>query len=233
MSTQFTLPIDDAYCPTMDNFVVGENLELVTFLRSPKAEFRGIWISGPRSSGRTHLLQAYCRAALQSGRQGIYLDCADLAVGASAQIQRAVNLASASDALVVLDNLGELQRDPRHEEALMLIYQSLYAVEGEMLVCHDQSARGVEFDLPDLNSRMRGFAHFALVPLRDQDKAEVLTQRAHTKGYDLPDAVLEYWLRRGPRDLSTLVRDLERLDQATLTHQRLLTVPLLKQVLGY
>ena len=151
----------------MDNFVVGENLELVTFLRSPKAEFRGIWISGPRSSGRTHLLQAYCRAALQSGRQGIYLDCADLAVGASAQIQRAVNLASASDALVVLDNLGELQHDPPHEEALMLIYQSLYAVAGEMLVCHDQSARGVEFDLPDLNSRMRGFAHFALVPLRD------------------------------------------------------------------
>ena len=144
-----------------------------------------------------------------------------------------LTLASASDALVVLDNLGELQRDPRHEEALMLIYQSLYAVEGEMLVCHDQSARGVEFDLPDLNSRMRGFAHFALVPLRDQGKAEVLTQRAHTKGYDLPDAVLEYWLRRGPRDLSTLVRDLERLDQATLTHQRLLTVPLLKQVLGY
>jgi len=74
----------------MDNFVVGENLELVTFLRSPKAEFRGIWISGPRSSGRTHLLQAYCRAALQSGRQGIYLDCADLAVGASAQIQREI-----------------------------------------------------------------------------------------------------------------------------------------------
>lgn len=217
----------------MDNFVVGENLELVAFLRSPKAGFRGIWISGPRSSGRTHLLQAYCRWALQSGRQGIYLDCAQLAADASAQIQRAVNVASVSDALVVLDNLGQLRRDQQQEEALMLIYQSLYAVGGEMLVCHEQSARGVEFDLPDLNSRMRGFAHFALVPLRDEGKAEVLTQRARAKGYDLPEAVLEYWLRRGPRDLSTLVRDLERLDQATLTHQRLLTVPLLKQVLGY
>ena len=150
-------------------------------------------------------------------------------MGASAQIQRVIDEAAASDALVVLDNLGQLQRDKQQEEILMLIYQSLHAAEGEMLVCHEQSALGVEFDLPDLNSRMRGFAHFALVPLRDQGKAEVLTQRAHTKGYDLPDAVLEYWLRRGPRDLSTLVRDLERLDQATLTHQRLLTVPLLKQ----
>ena len=217
----------------MDNFVVGENRELVAFLRSPKAGFRGVWISGPRSSGRTHLLQAHCRAVLQSGRQAVYLDLAQRAQDASAHIQRVTDGASASDALVVLDNLGQLQRDKQQEEILMLIYQSLHAAEGEMLVCHEQSALGVEFDLPDLNSRMRGFAHFALVPLRDQGKAEVLTQRARAKGYDLPEAVLEYWLRRGPRDLSTLVRDLERLDQATLTHQRLLTVPLLKQVLGY
>ena len=58
----------------MDNFVVGENRELVAFLRSPKAGFRGVWISGPGSSGRTHLLQAHCRAVLQSGRQAVYLE---------------------------------------------------------------------------------------------------------------------------------------------------------------
>ncbi len=120
----------------MDNFVVGENRELVAFLRSPKAGFRGVWISGPRSSGRTHLLQAHCRAVLQSGRQAVYLDLAQRVQDASAQIHRVLNEASASDALVVLDNLGQLQRDKQQEEILMLIYQSLHAAEGEMLVCH-------------------------------------------------------------------------------------------------
>jgi chromosomal replication initiation ATPase DnaA len=49
----------------------------------------------------------------------------------------------------------------------------------------------------------------------------------------LTDAVVEYWLRRGPRGIDQLLTDLERLDQATLQHKRLLTVPLLKSVLGY
>ena len=110
----------------------------------------------------------------------------------------------------------------------MSIYQTLHGVGGEMLVSHSTSALGLEFAL-NLNSRMRGFEHFALVPLNDQDKAQVLTGRAHAKGYELTDTVLDYWLRRGPRVLSTLVADLQRLDQATLEHQRLLTVPLLKR----
>jgi DnaA family protein len=80
---------------------------------------------------------------------------------------------------------------------------------------------------------MRGLEHFALLPLNDQGKAQVLSERASAKGYELTEAVLDYWLRRGPRDLATLVSDLQRLDQATLVQQRLLTVPLLKQVLGY
>ena len=44
---------------------------------------------------------------------------------------------------------------------------------------------------------------------------------------------MEYWLRRGPRDLGTLLTDLEVLDRATLSHKQTVTVPLLKQVLGY
>ena len=233
MSTQFTLPIDNAYRPTMDNFVVGDNVELVEFLGSSKEGFRGIWVSGRRSSGRTHLLQAHCYAATQLGREVIYLDCKLPQQTYGVQLKRAMNMPFGSNALIAIDNLGKLQTTEQQEEALMSIYQSLHAAAGEMLVSHEQSALGVEFALPDLNSRMRGLAHFSLVPLCDQGKAEVLTLRAQAKGYDLPDAVLEYWLRRGPRDLSTLVRDLERLDEATLRHQRLLTVPLLKQVLGY
>ena len=217
----------------MDNFVIGENVELMAFLRTSHVGFRGIWVSGARASGRSHLLRACSSAALQSGRQAIYLDCGGPESEWGAQVLRAAELFSARNALVAIDNLGQLKGRQQHEEAVMSIYQTLHALEGEMLVSHDQSALGVEFDLPDLNSRMRGFAHFSLVPLQDHGKAEVLSRRARAKGYDLPDAVLEYWLRRGPRDLSTLVRDLERLDEATLTHQRLLTVPLLKQVLGY
>jgi DnaA family protein len=60
-----------------------------------------------------------------------------------------------------------------------------------------------------------------------------MTRRAEQRGYRLGDNVVEYWLRRGPRGIDQLLADLDRLDQATLEQQRLLTVPLLKSVLGY
>ena len=61
----------------------------------------------------------------------------------------------------------------------------------------------------------------------------MLRLRAEQRGYDLNEAVLDYWLRRGPRSLNVLLDDLQRLDQATLERQRLLTIPLLKEILGY
>ncbi|MEC7561833.1 MAG: DnaA/Hda family protein, partial [Pseudomonadota bacterium] len=151
----------------------------------------------------------------------------------SAQQQQALKAAQSQGAAVIIDDIGVLQNLGIAEEGLMSIYQSLHAAGGELLISHTTSALGVEFALADLNSRMRGLEHFALVPLNDADKAQVLTARAQAKGYELTEAVLDYWLRRGPRDLATLVADLQRLDQATLVHQRLLTVPLLKEVLGY
>ena len=148
------------------------------------------------------------------------------------QQHQALEVAQGQRPVVLIDDIGVLQNLDAAEEGLMSIYQTLRsgwrnAGESQYLCL------GLEFALADLNFRMRGFEHFALVPLNDQDKAQVLTERAHAKGYELTDTVLDYWLRRGPRDLSTLVADLQRLDQATFEHQRLLTVPLLKEVLGY
>jgi DnaA family protein len=76
-------------------------------------------------------------------------------------------------------------------------------------------------------------AHHQLAPLHDDDKGQALRIRAEQRGYHLSDSVVEYWLRRGPRGIDRLLADLERLDAATLQHKRLLTVPLLKSVLGY
>jgi DnaA family protein len=238
LSTQITLPIDGSYCPTLENFIVGENAELLAALQAPYSGFRGIWISGVPSSGRSHMLRAYCEHAVRQGRSACYIECAEVGTQGlplwwAEQQQRALNAGQGPHPLVLVDDVAVLQNHSFGEEGLMAIYQHLHSVGGEMLVSHTTSALGLEFSLPDLNSRMRGLEHFALLPLNDQGKAQVLSERASAKGYELTEAVLDYWLRRGPRDLATLVSDLQRLDQATLVQQRLLTVPLLKQVLGY
>ena len=75
--------------------------------------------------------------------------------------------------------------------------------------------------------------HFQIQPLADMEKKQLLEQRADARGYDLSQSVLDYWLARGPRDLGALLRDLDTLDAASLAQKQLVTIPLLKEVLGY
>ncbi|GIS19346.1 MAG: DnaA regulatory inactivator Hda [Pseudomonadota bacterium] len=201
MSGQITLAIDGTYSATLENFVVGENAELLNSLRAQRSGFRGVWISGLASSGRSHLLAAYRAHVAQQARAAISSPAALLTAPSRkfgvTQQQQGAQGGSESGAAVIIDDIGVLQNLGIAEEGLMSIYQSR-TQQVVLLISHTTSALGVEFALADLNSRMRGLEHFALVPLNDADKAQVLTARAQAKGYELTEAVLDYWLRRGP-----------------------------------
>jgi DnaA family protein len=235
------LPIDAPHQPSLANFVVGDNGELCEALASFGPGFSGLWLCGEDVCGKSHLLQASCLAAAEAGHLQAYLDASvlsperftALANDLIARMRGGLDLS----VTVSVDHVEGLQNDLEAEEVLMALYNALHdsdrAVHRRILVAHRQSAGQLDFGLADLNSRLRALAHHQLQPLTDEEKCEVLRRRAQGRGYHLTDAVVEYWLRRGPRGIDQLLADLERLDQATLQHKRLLTVPLLKSVLGY
>ena len=235
------LPIDAPHQPSLANFVVGGNGELCAALASFEPGFSGLWLCGEDVCGKSHLLRASCLAAAEAGHLQAYLDAAvlsperfaALANDLSARMREGLDLS----VTVSVDHVEGLLNDPAAQEALMGLYNALHdsdrAVHRAVLVAHRQNAGQLTFGLADLNSRLRALAHHQLQPLTDEEKCEVLRRRAQGRGYHLTDAVVEYWLRRGPRGIDQLLADLERLDQATLQHKRLLTVPLLKSVLGY
>lgn len=241
MSGQAVLPIDAPHQPSLANFVVGGNGELCDALASLAPGFSGLWLCGDDVCGKSHLLQASCLAAAEAGQLQAYLDVAvlgperftALAYDIVTRLREGMDLA----VTVAVDHVEGLHHEPAAEEVLMALYNVLHdgdlTVHRRLLAAHRQNAGQLVFGLADLNSRLRALAHHQLQALSDEDKCEVLRRRARERGYHLTDAVVEYWLRRGPRGIDQLLADLERLDQATLQHQRLLTVPLLKSVLGY
>jgi len=87
--------------------------------------------------------------------------------------------------------------------------------------------------LPDLLSRLQSGLLYQLVELDDEDKLLALQLRAKKRGLDLPDSVGEFILLRAERNLSTLMRILDELDHRSLQQQRKLTVPLVKETLGW
>jgi DnaA family protein len=78
----------------------------------------------------------------------------------------------------------------------------------------------------DLRTRLGSGLVFQLHPLDDAAKRAALRAQAASRGMALPDEVLDYLLRRLPRDLGTQLAVLEALDRSSLAEQRALTLPL-------
>ena len=86
--------------------------------------------------------------------------------------------------------------------------------------------------LPDLVSRLQACTSFQLRLLTDDDKQKLLQQKARLRGMELPDEVARYLLNHQDRDIRALVATLDKLDKATLVHQRKLTIPFVKEILN-
>ena len=67
----------------------------------------------------------------------------------------------------------------------------------------------------------------------DDFKKQVLKHRAKMRGMPLSDQVSDYILQRADRSLIDLIAVLERLDAKSVQRQRKLTVPFVKDVMGW
>jgi DnaA family protein len=229
---QYTLAIEQPLEQRLDNFVAGQNAELLAILGQASPKFQGVWLYGPLGSGRSHLLKGCCLRAQEQGYPVVYIGCADYADDAPG-LMAALQLAGRTGDVVALDDIGALAGDFELEALVLGVYQRVLSERGVLLITHTHASLGLSFATPDLASRMRSLQHFQIRQLGDNDKIRVLRQRALNRGYELAPAVLDYWLARGPRDLGALLADLDLLDQASLAQQQKVTIPLLKEVLGY
>ena len=67
----------------------------------------------------------------------------------------------------------------------------------------------------------------------DEEKAEILQFRATRRGLTLPAGVATFIVSRAPRAMEQLLGVLDQLDEASLAQQRALSIPFVKQALGW
>ena len=84
----------------------------------------------------------------------------------------------------------------------------------------------------DVRTRLGASLIYRLTPLDETRQRSLLAQRAQQRGWQLTDDVLDTLYQRAPRDLSSLTRLIERLDQLSLEQKRRITLPLLRTALA-
>jgi DnaA family protein len=217
---------DDA---TLDNFLaLPVVLPLVNALQAqmqPGGEAI-IYLYGPPGTGKSHLLQASCHVAQA---RTLYLPLAQLREYPPAEVLQGVeNL----DRLC-LDDVHAVLGDAGWELALFNLYNNAHQRGCRLVVAGDAAPRALAVNLPDLRSRLSWGIVYQLVAGDDEEKSAILQFRAQRRGLSLPPAVASYIVGRAPRAMEQLLAVLDQLDAASLAQQRALSIPFVKQALGW
>jgi DnaA-homolog protein len=215
---QIPLPISPDPLATFGNYLAGPNAAALEHLRALATPAAPVYLWGPPGSGKTHLLRALAHACQQAGGHVGWFNAADPLPW----------MLSPDWALVVIDD-AELLDAAAQQAAFALFVEA--GTHGVQVAASGQLP---PVDLPlrdDLRSRL-GWGHvFALHPLTEPETRAVLRRAADHRGILLGDELIDYLLTRFPRDLHHLMRLLDGLDRFALAKGRLVTVPLLRQML--
>jgi DnaA family protein len=205
--------------PAFDNFLAGQNAEVVAHLREFAAgslAATSLLLWGAAGSGRTHLLNAAVNGTRAGGR-------AAFVIAADAIPQQAE-----PGALYALDDVDRLPADAQGD--LFTLYNACRDSHARLLLTSSvPAARAPLRD--DLRTRIGSGLILEVRPLADADKPAALAAHAREQGFRLGADVIAFLLTHARRDMGTLVEYLRALDRYSLATKRPVTVPLVKELL--
>jgi DnaA-homolog protein len=204
-----------------ESFAPGPNTEVIAALRAPGA--LPLWLWGARGAGKTHLLQALCAAA---GERAAYFP-----VSRDAALPPDALQGFESAPLLCIDDVDAVAGDGAWERALFRIFNEVSELHGRLVFAAALPPRQAEWVLDDWRSRAAACVVYQVRELDDRGRVEALRLRAAQRGLQLPQETSEYLLKRMPRDLPSLLRVLDDLDEASLVAQRRLTIPFIRDAL--
>jgi DnaA family protein len=217
---------DDA---TFSNFLALAGVEPVLRTLHCQANSDGepvVYLYGPAGSGKSHLLQACCH---ESAAAAVYLPLALLREYPAIEVLQGVGDLDR----VCIDDIHAVLGDDRWEAALFTLYNNARARGCRLVLAGNAAPRALAVNLADLRSRLSWGIVYQLEQGDDADKAAILQFRAQRRGLTLSEGVATYIVSRAPRAMDQLLRLLDELDDASLSRQRALTIPFVKEILGW
>jgi len=182
-----------------------------------------LFLHGVIGSGRSHLLQAACRYISEKERPSIYVPAGE--PGISGEFISQLD----PESTVCIDDLDQVVGDEHWEEAVLEVHERLLSSNGRLLLAALQPPRVLDLMLPDLATRLAAGAVYRIQPLTERELPRAMQLRARRRGLELPDEVVEYLLRRVPRNSEAIFDLLDRVDEAAFSKKRRLTVPFIRE----
>jgi len=218
--TQLLLDLRPNQPPSLDNFIVGKNDELLARLRllAEPGCFDALYLWGAPGCGKSHLLGAAASLALRRRPVLLLSGCRP----ASADFH------APPGGLLVVDDVDAL--DEAAQIALFRIFNTARLVGLGLLLAGRQPPAQLKLR-EDLRTRIGQALIYEVKTLADEQKADALQRHALERGLKVDAGLVRYLLSHGRRDLPSLMAVLDHIDRVTLERKQQATLPLLKEVL--
>lgn len=228
MVVQIPLPFGHFDRFNFDQYVPGPNQQAVSSLQGllAGADPRFIYLWGGRGTGKSHLLQATCARATLEKSKVAYLPMGESGLWQPELLQGLEYLDC-----VCLDDLQHIAGNADWERAVFNLYNRLAECGNALVISASYSPAGIPVVLADLKSRLAAGLTCHLQYPDEDERLRAVRLRAHARGFELSDEVLDYLSRRVARDMHSLFSWLDRLDEATLVSKKKLTLPFLRSIL--
>ncbi|MDH5479338.1 MAG: DnaA regulatory inactivator Hda [Nitrosomonas sp.] len=219
---QLVLDIKPPAAPTLENFLLGRNVELLRMLKNiltQQEKERFVYLWGGLGCGRSHLLHAVVDIYSRNNQKAVYFSC-----------QNQVDFSLDSDLdCVAIDDVDQL--DASTQIKLFNLYNQLRD-EGHAFFIASGAAPPAQLSMrQDLVTRLGWGLVYQVHELTEAEKMQALISHAAECGFDLSQEICQYLLRHGRRDLPSLMTTLDALDHYSLANKRRITIPLLRELL--
>lgn len=229
MAVQLALDLKLRSSFSFENFVTGDNQLLLEMLQQTAVGQgeKQLYLWGAEHAGKTHLLQAVCQAAHRAQLGLTYLPLQQLRDYPAEIIKEYARMD-----LLCVDELEFIEDQPNWQENLFHL-MNLMRAEGHIMVFAARKPPAeLSLQLEDLRSRLNWGPVVKIQSLDDEQKKSLLQQHASNRGMELSEKVASYIMNNYSRDLDHLFEVLQRLDESSLQHQRKISIPFVKEILG-
>ena len=211
---------------TFENLYISESNALtISALKSfiqQDERFFYLWGEG---SGVSHVLQAIQHDSPQLNI--VYFPLRDMIQYPAADVLAGLDTID----VVILDDVQCTCGVTEWELAVFHLYNRLRDGQKQLVIGSQIAPRELGISLADLHSRLQWGMSYPLEALNDEGKRKVLILRSQNLGLRISDDVIQFIFNHHSRDLRQLMTLLHKIDSASLSEQRHITIPFVKQVL--
>ncbi len=228
MAKQIPLPFANFDRFNFDLFLPGPNSQIVNHLIqiAEVGTADNLYLWGGQGTGKSHLLQALCTLASSLHNSVIYIPLKEKSL-----ISPELLTGMETMDIVCLDDVDQGALDREWEVAIFNLYNGIQENDHTLVVSACNSPKGLAINLQDLKSRLASGVTYHVTSLDEKDRLQVLQQRAKSRGIELSDDVIAYLSKRISRDMFSLFDWLDKMDNASMSEKKKLTIPFVRKLL--